>query len=136
MASLRKSPLLVIDNVQAFTAGQKQVIGPFPGGYELVNVTFHGNTAAKPIVKVGSYVGTTFTSAATLVNGLDGSAAALGATRTALAVGIDCALVANGPIAEGQYFEIEANTNTVARYTFKLVSNSSAANFATETTPA
>jgi hypothetical protein len=132
----KKSPIFVIDQVVAFTAGQKQVIGPLPGDYQLVSVTFHGNTAAKPLLKVGSYVGTTFTAATTLCSGSDGAAAALGATQTALQPGTTVTLTAAGPILNGQYFEIEANTNTLARYTIKMVSGSPVAKFATDTTPA
>ena len=67
---------------------------------------------------------------------VDGAGGALAATTTALQVGTSVALAANGPITSGQFLEIVSGTNTLARYTIKLVSNAAAANFATETTPA
>lgn len=134
--AIRKSPPLVIDNVQAFTVGQAQVIGPFSGYYEIVRATFNGNTAAIPTVNAGTYDGTTFTSVTSLVNGLDGAGAALSATTAATAPGTSVTLVANGPIASGQYLRIVSGTNALARYTLELVSTSAAADFATETTPA
>lgn len=134
--AIRKSPQFVIDNVQAFTAGQSQVIGPLPGDYEIVSCTLHGNTAAIPTVAAGTYDGTTFTSVTSLVNGLNGAGAALGATTTAKAPGTAVTLVANGPIASGQYLQIVSGTNALERYTLTLVSASPAAKFDTETAPA
>lgn len=134
--ALAKSPLIVIDNVQAFTAGQSQVIGPILADCEVVSVTFHGNTAAVPTLKSGTWDGTTFTAVTTLANGVDGAGGALAATSTALQVGTAVALAANGPITRGQFLQIVSGTNTLARYTIKLVSNVAAASFATETTPA
>lgn len=134
--SLRKSPPLVIDNVQVFTVGQKQVIGPFSGSYQIVRATFNGNTATIPTVDAGTFNGTTFTSVTALINGLNGAGTALGASTAAAAPGTEVTLTANGPIASGQYLQITSGTNTLARYTLELVSTSAAADFATETTPA
>ena len=134
--ALAKSPLIVIDNVQAFTAGQSQVIGPVSADYEVVSVTFHGNTATVPTLKAGTYDGSTFTAVTTLANGSSGGGAALGATTTAEAPGTQVTLAANGPITRGQFLEIVSGANTLARYTIKLVSNVAAASFGTETTPA
>ena len=135
MAAVR-GPNFIINNVQTFDqAGKAQVIGPIQGDLQLVKAYFNGNTAAVPTVAAGTYVNGVFTSVTSLVNGLDGAGAGLGATRTALQAGVEVALVANGPIASGQYLRIVSGTNTLARYTLEFAPASNAA-FATETTPA
>lgn len=136
MAAVR-GPNFIINNVVAITAGQAQVIGPIQGDLQLVKAYFNGNTAAIPLVAAGTYVNGVFTSVTSLIDGLDGASAVLGATRTALQAGVEVTLVANGPIASGQYLRVssKAASNSLARYTLEFAPATNAA-FATETTPA
>ena len=138
---VNKGPLFVIDATEPFTvAGQAQVIGPLDGSYQLVAAAFVGNTATIPVVAAGSYNTTTgvFTSATTLIDGINGAGSSLGATTTpATGVGVPVtAFVASTPIAAGQYLRITSGTNTLARYRLELKTLATASTFVVATTPA
>jgi hypothetical protein len=141
--AVQKGPRFSIDNVESFTTGQRQVIGPLDGDYRLTEAQFWGDTATIPGVAAGTYNTTTgvFTAVTTLVNGINGSSSTIG-TTTSLANAplvpagtAVTAFVAATPIAAGQYLRITAGSNALVRYRFELESVASAAGFTVTTTP-
>lgn len=134
MATAFVNPVIQVDVTQNYTANQKSVIGPFTSNVQLIAVTFNGNTATIPVIESGTYDGTTFTAGTTLVNGLDGAGAALGATTAAYAVGTDVTIVSAG-ITAGQYLRITSGTNALARVRLQYCATTRGS-LATSTTPA
>lgn len=131
-------PQVCIDIRQPYLAGQVSVIGPINGNLTVSSVLVTGNTGTTPVLRVGSWDGTTFTSAATIVNGVDGLAATLGTTST-LTTGVGPYVITTLPstaITNGQYLQYTSTSNTTARVQVFVNATGAVGGFTVNTTPA
>lgn len=130
-------PQVCIDIRQTYTSGQSSVVGPIAGNATVAYVVVTGDTGTVPALQAGSWDGTTFTSAATLVNGGNGTGGTLGANSTLQnGAPTTITILPSSAITSGQFLRYTSASGGTFRVQIFLNGTGAVAGFAVNTASA